>query len=221
MKTALALAIAGLLLVTATAMTAFAASKTHRVSINYVPPKNPAHEPIYEDLKERRVLEDALGDPPGLLAVALPAPAVVQVGRGVLEAQPQPRRFGVTRRERHQTALVERPVRERDPGDVLETLVAAVDKGGYDEAAVTSLSTADYSCVSPLIKKAMERLRPKKISLGVSSLRAYGLDEDLLDEIAEEENQLRQRGIEPVPVAVKINAGDKDDDENDDKRPGE
>ena len=57
MKTALALAIAGLLLVTATAMTAFAASKTHRVSINYVPPKNPAHEPIYEDLKERRVLE--------------------------------------------------------------------------------------------------------------------------------------------------------------------
>ena len=38
--------------------------------------------------------------------------------------------------------------------------------------------------MSPLVKKAMERLRPKKISLGISSLRAYGLDEDLLDEIA-------------------------------------
>ena len=57
MKTALVLAIAGVLLVTATAMTAFAASKTNRVSIRYVPPKNPAHQPIYKDLKDRRALE--------------------------------------------------------------------------------------------------------------------------------------------------------------------
>jgi radical SAM-linked protein len=80
--------------------------------------------------------------------------------------------------------MIYRPVRERDPEEILSTLVSAVDKGGYDEAAITSLSTADYSSVSPLVKRAMERLRPKKIALGISSLRAYGLDEDLLDEIA-------------------------------------
>ncbi len=57
MKTALALAIAGMFLVTATAMTAFAASKASQISIRYVPPKNPAHQPIYKDLKERRALE--------------------------------------------------------------------------------------------------------------------------------------------------------------------
>jgi radical SAM family uncharacterized protein/radical SAM-linked protein len=83
-----------------------------------------------------------------------------------------------------QAGMIYRPVRERDPDQVVETLVSAVDKGGYDEAAITSLSTADYSCVSPLVRKTMERLRPKKIALGVSSLRAYGLDEDLLDEMA-------------------------------------
>ncbi len=83
-----------------------------------------------------------------------------------------------------QAGMIYRPVRERDPEQVVETVVSAVEKGGYDEAAVTSLSTADYSCVSPLVKKTMERLRPKKVSLGISSLRAYGLDEDLLDEIA-------------------------------------
>ena len=44
-------------LVTATATPALAAPKTSRVSISYVPPKNPAHQRIYERLKERRVLE--------------------------------------------------------------------------------------------------------------------------------------------------------------------
>ncbi len=57
MKTALALAAAGVVLVTATATTAFAAAKANRVSVSYVPPKNPAHQRIYERLKERRVLE--------------------------------------------------------------------------------------------------------------------------------------------------------------------
>jgi hypothetical protein len=57
MKSALAFAIAGMLLVTAIAMTAFADSKTNRVSIRYVAPKNPAHQQIYERMKEGRELE--------------------------------------------------------------------------------------------------------------------------------------------------------------------
>jgi hypothetical protein len=57
MKTAVALAVAGMVLVTATATTAFAASKSNRVSVTYVPPKDPAHQVIYERLKEHRALE--------------------------------------------------------------------------------------------------------------------------------------------------------------------
>lgn len=57
MKTAVALAVAGMVLVTATATTAFAASKSNRVSVTYVPPKDPAHQLIYERLKEHRALE--------------------------------------------------------------------------------------------------------------------------------------------------------------------
>ena len=57
MKSALALVLAGVLLLNVTAMTALAASKTQRVSIRYVPPKNPTHQKIYKELKERRVLE--------------------------------------------------------------------------------------------------------------------------------------------------------------------
>jgi radical SAM family uncharacterized protein/radical SAM-linked protein len=83
-----------------------------------------------------------------------------------------------------QAGMIYRPVRERDPQAVIDTLVSAIEKGGYDEASLTSLSTADYSCISPLVKGVMERLRPEKVALGISSLRAYGLDEDLLDDIA-------------------------------------
>jgi hypothetical protein len=55
MKTALA--VAGMVLVTATATPLFAAPQPNRVSVSYVPPKNPAHQRIYERLKERRWLE--------------------------------------------------------------------------------------------------------------------------------------------------------------------
>jgi radical SAM superfamily enzyme YgiQ (UPF0313 family) len=39
-----------------------------------------------------------------------------------------------------QAGMIYRPVRERDPEEVVETLVSAIQKGGYDEAAITSLS---------------------------------------------------------------------------------
>jgi hypothetical protein len=56
-KPALAFAVAGMVIVTATTMTASAASKASRVSISYALPKNPVHQPIYEGLKQHRTLE--------------------------------------------------------------------------------------------------------------------------------------------------------------------
>jgi hypothetical protein len=71
-----------------------------------------------------------------------------------------------------------------------------VKEGGYDEASLTSLSTADYSCIAPLVKKVMA-LEPEKVSLSVSSLRAYGLGEELLDEI----QKVRATGLTFAPEA--------------------
>src|SRR5207253_8357434 len=82
-----------------------------------------------------------------------------------------------------QAGMIYRPVRERDPEQIVETVVRAVQKSGYDEASLTSLSTADYSCIAPLVKKVADELAPKHVSLGVSSLRAYGLDENVLDDL--------------------------------------
>jgi radical SAM family uncharacterized protein/radical SAM-linked protein len=96
-----------------------------------------------------------------------------------------------------QAGMIYRPVRERDPVSVIDSLVEGVKKGGYDETALTSLSTADYSCVTPLVKAAMSKLRDEKVSLSVSSLRAYGLNEDLLGEMA----TVRAGGLTFAPEA--------------------
>jgi radical SAM-linked protein len=96
-----------------------------------------------------------------------------------------------------QAGMIYRPVRERDPVAIIDALVGGVKKGGYDETALTSLSTADYSCVTPLVKAAMSKLRDEKVSLSVSSLRAYGLNEDLLGEMA----TVRAGGLTFAPEA--------------------
>jgi radical SAM family uncharacterized protein len=96
-----------------------------------------------------------------------------------------------------QAGMIYRPVRERDPVAVVDALVGGVKKGGYDETALTSLSTADYSCVTPLVKAAMAKLRDEKVSLSVSSLRAYGLNDDLLADMA----TMKAQGLTFAPEA--------------------
>ena len=82
-----------------------------------------------------------------------------------------------------QAGMIYRPVRERDPQEIIDAIVKSVDEGGYDEASLTSLSTADYSAITPLVHEATKALKGKKVSLSVSSLRAYGLAEETLDDM--------------------------------------
>jgi radical SAM family uncharacterized protein/radical SAM-linked protein len=96
-----------------------------------------------------------------------------------------------------QAGMIYRPVRERDPEQIVDTLVKAVKESGYDGVSLTSLSTADYSCIAPLIQKVTERLAPEKVSLGVSSLRAYGLSENVLDDM----RSVRASGVTFAPEA--------------------
>lgn len=96
-----------------------------------------------------------------------------------------------------QAGMIYRPVRERDPEQVVDTVMRAVKRSGQDEVSLTALSTADVSCISPLIKRVAEKLSAERISLGVSSLRAYGLEPDLLDEL----RRVRATGLTFAPEA--------------------
>jgi radical SAM family uncharacterized protein/radical SAM-linked protein len=96
-----------------------------------------------------------------------------------------------------QAGMIYRPVRERDPQAIVDTVVRAIKKTGSDEVSLTSLSTADYSCIAPLVKKVVDALVPEKVSLGVSSLRAYGLEENVLDDM----QRVRATGVTFAPEA--------------------
>ncbi len=96
-----------------------------------------------------------------------------------------------------QAGMIYRPVRERDPNEIVDTVVSAIEKSGQDEVSLTALSTADVSCISPLLKRVTDKLAGKKVSLGVSSLRAYGLEPELLDEL----KRVRATGLTFAPEA--------------------
>jgi radical SAM family uncharacterized protein/radical SAM-linked protein len=96
-----------------------------------------------------------------------------------------------------QAGMIYRPVRERDPEEVIDTVLRALEKSGQDEVSLTALSTADVSCISPLIKRLVEKTAPERVSLGVASLRAYGLAEDLLDDM----RKVRASGLTFAPEA--------------------
>ena len=83
-----------------------------------------------------------------------------------------------------QAGMIYRPVRERSPESIVKSVMEGVEKAGYDETSLTSLSTADYSCITPLVREVMSKLEGKKVSLSVSSLRAYGLGDEILDDMA-------------------------------------
>lgn len=82
-----------------------------------------------------------------------------------------------------QAGIIYRPVRERSPDDIVEAVLSGVDAAGYSQTSLTALSTADVSCIDPLIKRLVPELAKRKVELGVASLRAYGLTGELLDEI--------------------------------------
>jgi len=82
-----------------------------------------------------------------------------------------------------QAGIIYRPIRERSPDAILRAVIEGVENAGYGETSLTALSTADVSCIDPLIKALVPELVKRKVSLGVSSLRAYGLSGELLDEV--------------------------------------
>lgn len=87
-----------------------------------------------------------------------------------------------------QAGMIYRPVRERKPTDIKEAVIKGLAKGGFNEASLTCLSTADYSAVTPLLIQLLDEIKSQGATLGVSSLRAYGLDELVLDKMSEVKN---------------------------------
>ncbi len=96
-----------------------------------------------------------------------------------------------------QAGMIYRPVRERTPADITTAITDNVANAGYDEASLTALSTADYSAIQPLVRQTLDTLKGKNVNLSISSLRAYGLAEEVLDDMSTQ----RSGGLTFAPEA--------------------
>ena len=96
-----------------------------------------------------------------------------------------------------QAGICYRPVRERDENFLLETAKKLIDSSGYDEMSLTSLSAADYSCLSRLVDDLQKTFADEKINFSLPSLRIDSFSIDL----AEKLQAVRKSGLTFAPEA--------------------
>ncbi len=88
-----------------------------------------------------------------------------------------------------------RPVRERDPKIIVNELNREIENYGWSEAALTSLSSSDYSCIKEVLLDVYQG--SNKASLSLPSLRVDSIDE----EITKLMNAMQQTGMTIAPEA--------------------
>jgi len=96
-----------------------------------------------------------------------------------------------------QAGYVYRPLRERSPTTILKVAEEALRATGYDEISLLSLSSGDYSCVTPLLTELMARYAQDRVAVSLPSLRVGTLTEGLIEEI----KKVRKTGFTLAPEA--------------------
>ena len=184
----------------------------------------PSHfEPVYNDdgsiaeIKSlntdhphvtRRILSD-LSKLDHLLHPLVPNSKIVHDRLGVEVAR------GCTRGCRFcQAGMIYRPVRERTPEQIFDLANQGIENSGFNELALLSLSTGDYSCLGTALPQLMDRFADKAISVSMPSMRVGTLTQDLMDQI----KRVRKTGFTLAPEAGSerlrrvINKGISEDD---------
>ncbi|MCK4549239.1 MAG: TIGR03936 family radical SAM-associated protein [Candidatus Krumholzibacteria bacterium] len=90
-----------------------------------------------------------------------------------------------------------RPRRERTVGDIVRAATEGLDKTGWEEVSLLSLSTSDYSRLEELLKRLAPELTKRHVSLALPSLRP----ETITDRIIEATAAVRKSGFTIAPEA--------------------
>jgi len=85
-----------------------------------------------------------------------------------------------------QAGMLYRPVRERSLEKLVELAEALEKSTGYDEISLSSLSSGDYTCLAELIRELIRRLKEKRVSISLPSLRLDSILKDALEETQKE-----------------------------------
>jgi radical SAM family uncharacterized protein len=96
-----------------------------------------------------------------------------------------------------QAGWANRPVRAASPATLLTRAKAACEHTGYDEIALTSLSSSDYPHISRLCAELLEYTVPRRVNLSLPSLRA----DSFSSELSEQTLKVRKSGLTFAPEA--------------------
>ncbi|TGE31919.1 TIGR03960 family B12-binding radical SAM protein [Desulfosporosinus sp. Sb-LF] len=96
-----------------------------------------------------------------------------------------------------QAGMLYRPVRERSLETLMKQTEELVRSTGYDQVALTSLSSGDYTCIRPVIENILEKHGAEGVGVSLPSLRVDSFDVGLADTV----QKARKSGLTFAPEA--------------------
>ena len=96
-----------------------------------------------------------------------------------------------------QAGIIYRPVRERSTEQIFDLAKQGIQNSGFNELALLSLSTGDYSCLSTVLPQLMDEFAKEAISVSMPSMRVGTLTQDVMDQI----KRVRKTGFTLAPEA--------------------
>ncbi len=149
-----------------------------------------ARKPGYDRVR-RRVLPE-LGPAPYLHHPLVPVVKPVHDRLGVEIAR------GCTRGCRFcQAGMIYRPVRERSLTDIMDLAVQGIASSGFEELALLSLSTGDFSCLGEVLTRLMDRFSGEQVAVSMPSMRVGTLTPEIMEQI----KRVRKTGFTVAPEA--------------------
>jgi len=97
-----------------------------------------------------------------------------------------------------QAGMITRPVRERSVDEILTAAEAAIKSTGFEELALLSLSSSDYTDVVELVTRVGERFGDTQLKVSLPSLRIESVSIDLMEKLKDR----RSGGFTLAPEAA-------------------
>ncbi len=94
--------------------------------------------------------------------------------------------------------MVTRPVRERTVEEIVNAIETALQKTGFEEVGLLSLSSSDYTHIVELVKAVCERFKGRHLSISLPSLRIETFSVELMDALKD----ARRGGFTLAPEAA-------------------
>jgi radical SAM superfamily enzyme YgiQ (UPF0313 family) len=84
-----------------------------------------------------------------------------------------------------QAGMVTRPVRERGVEEIVAAAETAIQSTGFEELALMSLSSSDYTHINELVDAISKKFEGRKLVVSLPSVRIESVSVDLMDKLRE------------------------------------